>query len=253
MKDYIYDGSFEGLLCCIYAHYYIDYASSITSDESMQCSLFSDCYKVETDEEKARIVQEAIEEKLTNFNLRRIYRVFLSCEKEKEMLILRYVVGGFKFGKKFTFDYGQQVTFEMNKLDKRVGFECHRLNGLVRFEELKKGVMYSAITPDNDIVELLAHHFVDRFRTNPFIIHDTERGKAVVANKGQWIVTKMTLEEVSKMKNEISDYSKLWKMYHEHIAMLQRKNTRCQKNFMPVRYWKNLVEMKPETLETGKQ
>lgn len=246
MKDYVYDGTFDGFLCCVYAHYYVDYAISITSNDKIQCSMFSSSYFVATEEEKARIVQDAIEKKLTNFNLRRIYRVFLSCAEDKEMLILKYIIGGFKFGPQFTFNYGEPVAAAMQKWDKRIGTECHRLNGLVRFDELEGGIMYSAITPDNDIVELLAHHFVERFRSAPFIIHDISRSKAIVANNGEWLVAKLNKEDIPNMNPGTLEYSRLWKMYHEHIAIIQRKNSNCQKNFMPVRYWKNLTEMQPD-------
>ena len=39
-------------------------------------------------------------------------------------------------------------------------------------------------------------------------------------------------------------YQNLWKKYFDSIAIEQRRNERCQKNMMPVKYWKNLTEMK---------
>jgi probable DNA metabolism protein len=40
------------------------------------------------------------------------------------------------------------------------------------------------------------------------------------------------------------EYQDLWKKYFETIAIKERTNPRCQKNFMPVRYWKNLTELR---------
>ena len=59
----------------------------------------------------------------------------------------------------------------------------------VRFSVMERGVMYSEIAPDNDVLELVADHFSERFRNDPFIIHDTGRKKAVVAFEGKWYIT----------------------------------------------------------------
>lgn len=264
LKDYTYDGTFEGFLCCIYAHYYIDWAASIVSREdtggkllrignegdsginsvaAVQCSMFSSAYDVETSEEQAQKVQDAIENKMSNFDLRRIYRVFLSCAPNKEMMILKYVVRGFKSGKYFSLERSDADIYDMQVWDKRIGAEVHRLKGLVRFDELENGIMYSKITPDNNIVELLAHHFVDRFRSHPFIIHDISRNRAVVASDGRWFVAELKPEDIPALSPQSKKYAQLWRTYHQHIAIQQRKNSRCQRNFMPIRYWPNLTEM----------
>jgi probable DNA metabolism protein len=38
-------------------------------------------------------------------------------------------------------------------------------------------------------------------------------------------------------------YQALWKSYFKNIAIGERKNPRLQRQFIPRRYWKNLVEM----------
>lgn len=244
MKDYTYDGTFEGLLCCIYAHYYDDHASSITPHGAVQTSLFTAYCDIQTDFDKAMRVQNAIENKISNFDLRRVYRVFLSCAPQKEMLILNYVYHGFQAGNGYAHNHADPVVYQMQTWDKRVGFEVHRMKGLVRFDELENGVMYSKITPDNDISELLAPHFVQRFQSSPFIIHDCLRSKAVIAASGDWISTRLTPDQVPAFSSGTASYSDLWQLYHEHIAIRERTNPRCQKNFMPVRYWQNLTEFK---------
>ncbi|MBR1993426.1 MAG: hypothetical protein IJ988_03805, partial [Firmicutes bacterium] len=96
--DYIYDGTFEGLLTCVHHHYYKEKADGIFTKGVYQPSLLTGYMEVETDEMKATTVYEAIEKKISTYDLRRIYRAFLSSDPEKEMKILRYLVLGFRKG-----------------------------------------------------------------------------------------------------------------------------------------------------------
>ena len=37
-------------------------------------------------------------------------------------------------------------------------------------------------------------------------------------------------------------YQELWKMFFKKISIKERKNPRCQMQFMPKKYWKDLIE-----------
>lgn len=68
MLDYLYDGTFEGLLTCIYHHYYTDRASDICRRSCYQPNLLGGYLEVETDELKAVTVYEAIERKISTYD-----------------------------------------------------------------------------------------------------------------------------------------------------------------------------------------
>jgi len=243
MVDYLYDGTFEGLLTCIYLHYYNEKASGIFPKDEYQPDMFHSCVEAVTDQEKADIVYEAIKNKISPYDLRRIYRVYKADADGKEKMILDYVRLGFKMGGQISLLHGNQVVFEVQRVDKKVSNEVHRLKGLIRFSELEGGVLYSPVEPDHDVVEFLARHFCDRYKNEPFIIHDLKRDKALVAYGGRWYVTHFTKEKVSAISAGEQDYRDLWKQYFDNMAIKQRINPRCQKNMMPERYWKHLTEM----------
>ena len=92
MIDYLYDGTFEGLLTCIYENYYTEKASGIFREEAYQSNLLGGCMEVKTDTQKAITVYEAIEKKISAYDLRRIYRVFLSSDEYKETRILLFII-----------------------------------------------------------------------------------------------------------------------------------------------------------------
>ncbi|MDR2156627.1 MAG: TIGR03915 family putative DNA repair protein, partial [Clostridiales Family XIII bacterium] len=104
-------------------------------------------------------------------------------------------------------------------------------------------ILYAPIEPDNDVVEFLAPHFCDRFKNDPFIIHDKKRGKALVAFGKIRYVADFADESLLRDTEEEKAYRKLWRRYFDAIAIKERTNPKCQRNFMPVRYWKHITEV----------
>ena len=83
MRDYIYDGTFDGFLNCVYHHYYTEHANGIFTKDRYQANLLCGYTEVETDVEKADRVYRAIEEKISDYDLRCVYRAFLSSIPNK--------------------------------------------------------------------------------------------------------------------------------------------------------------------------
>lgn len=244
MVDYLYDGSFEGLLTCIYHHYYRDRASGIFHEKSYQQTMLGGFFKVDTDREKAARVYEAIEKKISPYDLRRVYKAFLCEEENKEYMILQYVVMGFKVGSSISMLHGNPVVFAVQAMEKKINVEKERMLQFVRFSVLSNNVLYAEIEPDHDVTELIAEHFCDRYKNDPFIIRDVKRNKALVAYQKKWYITDFSEKELPALSDDERQYQRLWKQYFENIAIMERKNSRCQRNFMPQRYWKHLTEMK---------
>lgn len=242
MVDYLYDGTFEGFLTCIYCHYYNEKAAGIYVKNQYQANMLRGSVEVETDDTKADTVYKAIRDKISPYDLRRVYKVFMSSDPEKDTKLLNYIRYGFSKGRCISMLHGDPVVYSVQEIEKRVNTEIHRLKGLIRFSELREGVLYSQIEPDHDVLEFLAHHFTDRYKNEPFIIHDLSRDKALVAYKEEWYLTYFTTENVSVISADEEEYRMLWKQYFDNIAIKQRTNPRCQKNLMPVRYWKNMTE-----------
>lgn len=243
MIDYLYDGTFEGLLTCIYHHYYTDKASGICEGSCYQPNMLSRYMEVATDEIKAITVYEAIERKISSYDLRHIYKVYLSCDDDKEMKILRYVVRGFKVGPAISMLHGDDVVSAVETIEKKINVERERMMQFVRFSVMEGDMLYAGIEPDNDIIELIAAHFSDRFRSEPFIIHDLKRDKAVAAYGGHWYISDFTADDIPEKSSEEQKYRDLWKIYFDNIAIKERRNPKCQRSFMPARYWKHLTEV----------
>ena len=138
MIDYLYDGTFEGLLTCIYENYYTEKASGIFREEAYQSNLLGGCMEVKTDPQKAITVYEAIEKKISAYDLRRIYRVFLSSDEYKETRILRYIILGFKTGGRISLMHSDPVVLDIQMIEKKVNVERERMMQFVRFSVMGK-------------------------------------------------------------------------------------------------------------------
>lgn len=241
--DYIYDGTFEGLLTCVHNHYYTKKASGIFVKGEYQPSFLNSCMEIATDENKADVVYEAIRKKISSYDMRRIYMAFLSNDPEKEMKILRYIVLGFKKGSAVSMLHGDPVVFDVQSLEKKISREKERMLQFVRFSVMKNDVLYAKIEPDHDVLELTAHHFCDRYKNDPFIIHDVKRNKALVAFRGEWYITYFEETDIPELSADEKEYRRLWKNYFDNIAIKERINPKCQRNFMPMKYRKHLTEI----------
>ena len=246
MIDYLYDGSFEGFLTCIYHHYATQKASGIFPQERYQRSLLVPSKVVSADEDLARRVYCGIAKKISQYDLGVVYKVFLSSAPNKETMLLHYICLGFSQGRDVNKLHGNPVVFEVQKIERQVNYEIHRYKGLIRFSVLANKVMYSTIEPDHDVLEFLAPHFSDRFRNDPFVIWDKKRKKALISAEGKWYISDFIEKDLPGPDETELDYRRLWRNYFDHIAIKERTNRKCQKNFMPVRYWKHLTEMVPD-------
>lgn len=244
---YLYDGSYYGMLTCIYNHYYVEKADEIFSETMFLGSLIDVTKYIKTNEEQAKRVEKAISEKFTEIGYMDMYRCFLSNEMNKDCYILAYLVEGFKIGNKIDRLYSEPYVLKIRELSRKVGFEAHRFTGLLRFVE-KKPFLYSSFEPDNDILPLIADHFADRFKNEHIIIHDLKHNKAVFAQEGEWVIyegevlSELTLLKDAHLSHKETLLQELWKGYFDHIGIEGRKNLKLQQSFVPLKYRKHILE-----------
>ena len=246
MQDYLYDGTFEGLLTCVYHHYYTEKASGIFRADEYQRNMLSRFCEVETDQEKAGRVYVAIENKISRYDLRRVYKAYRSEAEGIEMKILNYLVLGFRVGSRIGSMHAHAAVLPIQDAERLVARDIDKYLGLVRFEECENGIMYGIIEPGTDVIEFIAEHFSDRFRNEPFILHDAKRDKAVIAHCGRWYISSFTEKDIPAIGRDDKEFQKLWRAYFEHIAIKERINPKLQRSIMPKKYWKHLTEMQPD-------
>ncbi|MFW6306301.1 MAG: TIGR03915 family putative DNA repair protein [Bacillota bacterium] len=243
MNFYIYDGSFPGLLTAVYhAFYNEEKPDNILSSEVYKTGLFDNKIHIKTDTDKSDRVYQAIKDKISLYSLRKIYNTYLSEEANREILIYRYLILGFKLGKKIDKSLNNDIVDQLNKISSKVSKEKHLILGLLRFKKIKGDIYYAPVEPDYNIISLIAPHFAKRMADQNWIIHDCKRLTAAVFNQEEWILTEMKKHEELDYTEEETFYQKLWQGFYDNIAIENRRNPRLQRQYMPRRYWKYLVE-----------
>ncbi|MGE5474426.1 MAG: TIGR03915 family putative DNA repair protein [Ignavibacteriales bacterium] len=240
---YIYDGSFEGLLTAIYEAYYTNEKPDfILLKANYQENLLAKKIVIQADCSKADKVYASIANKISYNALRKVYYVFASEIPEAGTMIYQYLKLGWKMGKEVDLHLSEQKVLDVHTVSKKVSREKDRMLGLIRFRKIKGNIYYAPIEPDYNIVGLIASHFVRRFNDQYFIIHDVRRSIAVVYNKSEWIISEFISNQAVALDNDESNIQNLWKQFFESIAIKDRINPKLQKQYMPKRYWKHLIE-----------
>jgi len=243
MVNYLYDGSFEGLLTCIYEAYYrSEKPDRIYSSEYVQQNLLDENIQISTDPDKASKVYDSIARKISYQCLENIYHAYLSELSGIETNILNYVRLGFKKGKDVDLYLSDDRVLAVHTAAKKVTRECHLMVGLLRFKKLDNNIYYAQYKPDHNITTLISGHFVDRFSDQSWVIHDVKRNYAAVFDKKVCIFTDVSEEAIPITYGIGDDYEKLWKDYFNNICIKERINPKLQKQYMPARYWKFLIE-----------
>ena len=238
------DGTPRGLLSALFdAEAMRPRARAILLEQPLQIELFSNPLIVETDDEKAVRVYRAIQTKLPA-DAQWIFESVYACNRaDRGTLLMRYLRVGWQVGTKLGQHIAHPDVWEATAVSRKVGCEVHLLKGLVRFRQVN-GVFYSRVAPDHDVIGFLAPHFADRLSDQNWVMHDEIREKAVIyhGERGIWTMLDLPADDVAEEREDV--FAELWGAYHKAIAIKERVNPRVQKQHMPVRYWKNLVEMK---------
>ncbi len=267
MMTYIYDGTFPGLLTAIYKWLQGGQTGdNITTLSGFEPDLFTQPEIIPTDLSLAGKLLEIIAGKLTKPAFYDLYFCFLSEESGIETVIADFIQKSLKYGCGFERNFADGTARNIRKTSDRVSYEIHRFHGFVRFRKMSDGIYYAPIEPDHNILELLAPHFSARFADQSWFIHDLRRHKGLYydgtrtgAEAQCRLVTGVEAKpeailSTGQMRNlelgfgsgifetDEPHYQELWNEYFKGIAIHERENKKLQRQHMPERYWKHMIE-----------
>ncbi len=248
MITYLYDGSFEGLLCVSY-HYFKqpDELFAITSFDEFIPDAFSITQDIETDTKLAERVMKRLCERLGRANMRLVYHVYLSESIRKEFHIICGIRLALKEGPEALSNVADRSVLFLRELEKKVRREKHRMEAFVRFRKMKDGLYAAVVEPDFNVLPLIAPHFEDRYADQNWLIYDARRHYAIFYDQVgvKLVTTEFDASAIWNSSNWDAEevlFSDLWKKYFKSTNIEARKNARLHRQHMPVRYWKYLVE-----------
>lgn len=251
---YLHDGSFEGLLHAV--------ATAVKSrlevkgiypQEGYCPAMFDSLLPVQTDRQQAQRLFQYLQG-FKGMAARYAINGFLSEDREVGIHLYWLVRECVARGPQATQLYTHDSIRYLARLSRRVGGEAHRLNGLIRFRILEDGMQYAPLEPDHNVIGYCAHYFVQRLRSQQWILHDVRRNLALYWDRdslqGVDVDADFTRHvrrhgeiPADRISQQEQYYQGLWKSFHQQTANPDRTNLNLQRQLMPRRYWKYLVEM----------
>lgn len=237
-----FDGTFDGFLSVVYAVYYEKLApASVQIDGTEQLSL-GDLRHVETDGEKAARVFSAIRKKISPEAAHRVFYACLSGDEGRFLPVLQYIQLGFSVGHMVDSHLHESFVRDVHKFHKNVGREAHLLTGFCRFAETKQGAFYCPVTPKNDVLELLAEHFIERLMNQAWVIHDKRRKKAAIYDGNTYVTVEVPADAEFELADGEEETQELWVEFFNALAIRQRKNKKLQRQLLPLYFRGNMTE-----------
>ncbi len=254
MKTYTYDGSFEGLLSCVFSIYATKIPpANITPQALAQTSLLVENCHIESNTEHAERVIKAVDNYSDDRGGQLLYRLFLSELPDIDMTIYRLVkvIMDAKDAGVLT-NFANATVLQAAQIDRMIGREVHRMHAFVRFQKTQRGLFYAAVEPDFNVLPLLGSHFKSRYADQAWLILDCKRGYGLMYDledcafvAASELNSQHPDEDLFALDEQEMKFQNLWGAYFNSVNIKERDNPRLHLRHMPKRYWKYLTEKKP--------
>lgn len=214
----------------------------------VETKFFCEYVEVVSSEEKAMAVQRMIEKHMGKEAYKMLYFASLSNDDERgnaiwgTMLAARKMEDRMKVMQHLT-DSSVRKVFELYR---KVSNEAHFFKEILRFRELKIGILFAKIEPKSQILTTLAPHFSNRLPLENFMIYDATHQMFVVHEaKKNWVLVSgigIDFEGLDSYSEAEMEIEKLWKGFFQSIAIKERESYERQRLHFPIWYRKNAVE-----------
>lgn len=233
----IYDGTYERYINALEKA--LKEKSDYISKEESE-NLFEENFLINSSKEKAYAFEKEINA-VSKEALKKIRLLWFSEKEGFENTALGYLKNIFKYGAQGENNLSDENVYKCDKLAKKVLYEAHRFKGFVRFSQDISGIMFAKISPEHNILPLIKGHFLARFSKISFAIFDEKR-KLCLFNLDGLKGIKLAEDIVLKLSESEKEISGLWINFFKTISIKERENTKLQKNKVPFKYRKNLIE-----------
>lgn len=238
---YSYDGSIEGLFSAVSFILRNERDPSSVVLQKHGGLLFEDERFIATDQARADELVRRFSRAFPE-NARDVVACIHAEEEGLETSLLHYIHLVAVHGGAVSAHLAHPAVHEIRRHARRVRRELHRFKGLLRFQELEDGTFLARMEPDVNIIQPLSRYFIRRLRTQQWFIYDVRRSLV-----SRWDRERLEFGTLQSFRHpdvsvEEEEVQALWKTFFDHVTIPERHNERCQKSFMPMKYWKYLVE-----------
>ncbi len=248
MTILIYDGSWVGLLCCVYEIYDKKFKEvSVVSEKRFQPDVFSPAVQVFPDELRARRVWSGLARRISERSMNHLYSCYLSEITNIENVICGFIRLAFDMKESPEHSYANPTVLRVSQVERMVHREKHRMEAFIRFQLTKDNLYFATVEPDFNVIPLIAKHFKNRYADQRWLIFDLKRNYGIYYDLH--LVSEVVIDDTGIEKpgpdlfpEDEFLYQKLWKEYFAYVNITERKNTKLHLMHVPKRYWKHLTE-----------
>ena len=249
MTIYSCEHRLDAMLTCIFEAWsgHKGYQNiSLRFEPIEQYTLFDEYIHVEADEQKASKVMNTVSSGISPAFYSALAYSAMSSAPDTLDNIYHLVILGFKFGPS-VLDMTQYKDVMRNmEIRRALGNEIHHFIEFVRFHAIADGVYVAHIEPKSPLVGALGDQFSDRMPSEHWMIIDDIHKQAIIHPKDEDFylryLTDDEFDRLLKTEDENDQYTDLWKVFFDSIAIKQRANERCQTNLFPKWTRKHAVE-----------
>lgn len=241
---YLYDGSFDGFLSCVFDSYvYREEPAHFWDQDSREPTLFP-VRDIPTDPAHAERVRMGLG-RVSPEALWLVIRGFLTCAPDREVILFRFIRRLMVQGRPLLRQLTDDTVLPLRNAVRHLEGEVHLLKGFVRFSDFE-GLLAGEIRPKNRVLPLLRPHFCDRMYNETFLLYDRAHREALVHRPGQWAILPMASFRMAAPSQEEAQYRRLWKRFYDTVEIRERHNPKLRRTHMPQRYWETMTEFQGE-------
>jgi probable DNA metabolism protein len=243
MDTVVYDGSFEGWLTAVFAIYEKKLTAVNMYARQRIHSAFGTTYNIATNTAQAARVWKGLQQRLLPQSVQQLQYAFLSEVRGIENTMLAYV--RYIFANKLPVErnYANPAILLIVQTARKVHREKHRMEAFVRFQQAKDGLQYAMISPEYNILPLLARHFKERYANQRWMLYDFRRKYGIYYDGQKTAMVEMNVtEQVRKNAGSIHIYDAqelLCQQYLRGMNMTAHKNSCLYVQQLPQQQGKN--------------
>ena len=243
------ESTLEAILTCIYEAWTsrLGFENIMLMPEPIrQYSLFDEYHHVEADEVKAGKVMDAVINKISPEVYEKIAYCAMSYEEDAMNVLYHVMILGFSKGADVFNMVMYKDVMRWQEINKHLSGEICHFREFIRFHEIAGNVYIAHIEPRSRLVVALGPCFEDRMPSEDFIIVDDVHKEAVVHVKDEpFYLKKLNVAEYQRLlmsEQNNDEYTDLWKVFFDSIAIKERSNRKCQTGLFPIWTRKHVVE-----------
>jgi probable DNA metabolism protein len=220
----VYDGSFEGLLSCIYTIYAENRKDfKVIRQDMPSDDLFASQTLVRTDIDQANKVWQMFSRKSGRVSQERVLFAYLADQCGEEQTIIHYIKLVIDSKRNQEQNLANSWVKRMQELVQLVNLERLRIKTTLQFELLENSIYYANIDTKYNVLPLISYELSKRRANKPWIIYDNRRNYGVHFNLLELKEMKVAFAENPAPYNIFNDEGLLLSVLksHKHLSEQQ--------------------------------